>query len=185
MADYPDGTYPVDIVRQDLASLSVDIVAQTIAQVAVDIAAQTLSALKINITAQDLAQLVINISAQTIGVQIYREWASTTGNQKTASGSGAIAGGGAAALVTYEVPAGRVLYISGFSGGGTQVGHVSLIVSGMPTLTAYFLASQSVPRTLGVPQKVTAGVVVYVTVYNDSVNIGTFAGDFEGWEETA
>jgi len=76
MADYPDGTYPVDIIAQSLdkiavdvqksIQLNVDIVAQTLSTMAVDIAAQTLATLGVNIKAQDLANLKVDVAAQTL-----------------------------------------------------------------------------------------------------------------------
>lgn len=67
MPDYPDGTYPVDIIAQDLAYLSVDVALQSLATLAVDITAQTLSEINVDITAQSVGNIAIDIAAQTIG----------------------------------------------------------------------------------------------------------------------
>jgi len=127
MADYPDGTYPVDIVAQTLSTMAVDIAAQTLATLGVnikaqdlanlkvDVAAQTLSELGVNITAQDLSELVIKIAAQTVGVYLQPEWAAKEGVDKniTVWENNVAAGSGTTGY--YTVPSGKTLFICGAS----------------------------------------------------------------------
>ena len=105
MADYPDFTYRGDV----------DIIAQSIGNVAVDIVAQTLTTLGINITAQDLAELIIKINAQAVGIYLQPEWAAKTGIDKNFACENDNAAWAEVAYVSYSVPAGKTLFLSGLS----------------------------------------------------------------------
>jgi len=131
---YPDYSRKVlaDIVAQTVEKLAIDVVAQTLPQLAVNIAAQTLDTLgvdiksqtlekvAIDIAAQTLANLDINLNAQTIGLHIQKEWAPKAGINKalhtTWMKSAPTAQSGVnVPIFSYVVPAGKTLYITGWT----------------------------------------------------------------------
>ncbi len=102
--------------REDFTYLAdTDIIAQTIGSIAVDIAAQTLAEMSVNIIAQDLTELLINVVAQDVGIYLQPEWAALQGTDKTFTSASVNVAFLDATYVSYTVPAGKTLYITGLS----------------------------------------------------------------------
>jgi len=78
MSDWPDYTYPVDIVAQTITNLAVDIAAQSVGNLAVDIAGQSLGNLSVDIAAQSIGNINVNLAASDITLPINIQSTSVT-----------------------------------------------------------------------------------------------------------
>jgi len=192
MADYPDGTYPVDIIAQSLATVAIDIAAQTLATLGVnikaqdlanlkvDVAAQTLSELGVNITAQDLAELVIKIAAQSVGVYVERDWAATQDEDKSLTGTAKVYDTSSEDVVSYTVPAGKTLYIDDISfsidfKSATMRQECILEIAGAEVWRMYLTTDTPIIEKLfTTPRKANAGESVILRVYNSDTAYITY-----------
>lgn len=137
----PDWTVPTAIVAQLIDKLAVDIAAQSIGSIKVDIAAQSVAELDVHVTNASLDVNIvgssitldvnvtnsriyvevmgttdIRIVGQNVGVYIQQEWSEVEGSGKTLFGSAlSVDPDTEAVLISYTVPSGKTLYITGVS----------------------------------------------------------------------
>jgi len=102
---------PVDIQAQYL-TLEIDIVAQTIGNIDVNLAAADVESINVDIAAQTIGDITVSIDAQNIGISLQPNWQIGQGHGKSWALTGSTLAVGGTASDSYEVPAGKALYIT-------------------------------------------------------------------------
>lgn len=186
----------VDIIAQSVEKLSVDVVAQTIEKLSVDLVAQTLEKLSVDITAQTLEQLDINIKgqvdnllmdikAQSVGISLKPVWAAEQDEDLNLTGQANIPADTGCNIISYQVPAGKILYVGLLSYGAEILwGYIELREGTSRRWGMNFFSSTfSIPIVMPfiTPHKFVAGEHCNLYVYNDNPNQLEARGNLSCW----
>lgn len=94
-----------------------------------------------------------------------------------------ISAGNTQDLLDLTVPAGKIWYISSFSGGGEGDGEVFLEIDGVNKSTRTFVQQNSIQHILKTPVKVAAGKTVKIKITNGAPSSAQFTADINGFSE--
>ncbi len=175
---------PVDIQAQYL-TLEIDIVAASVEKVKVDLVAQTVGAIEIDIKAASIGTLNIDIEAQSVGVFMQPDWNVKEGNAKAWALTGSIREPGEYLEQTYEVPAGKTLYITDSSclSYTTNAEHADKPQVIEMNQTGYYLGGNGGCHLQQMtPLKITAGLSMTFRITNRAAHNTYICGSVRGWE---
>jgi len=175
---------PVDIQAQ-YVNLDIDIVAQSIGNIAIDLVAQSVGAITVDITAQTIGNLDIEINAQNVGVYLQPDWNVREGTGKAWAMTSTNKDFEEYVEQTYEVPAGKTLYITFSSCAGVPVSSVYANEQKtvlMDQTGIYLGGNGGCQLQLFTPMKLTAGMTMTFRVYNQSEHLSDLYGSIRGYE---